>query len=130
MTAPMQPRVRAQPVSRLARLLRSGPPARIASGKNNSRRRVQGLRVGGAWVVGSACFKKLEILMKRNGIHPLELIRMSLYLNELVNCGMRGESVTHEFARNATDDQYLLLNLVNVKTKNDKREWNHSPVER
>ena len=73
---------------------------------------------------------QLEILMKRNRIHPLELIRMSIYLNELVGCGMRGESVTHEFARNATDDQYLLLNLVNVKTKNDKREWNHIPVER
>ena len=73
---------------------------------------------------------QLEILMKRNGIHPLELIRMSLYLNELVDCGMRGESVTHEFARNATDNQYLLLNLVNVKTNNEKREWNHSPVER
>ena len=73
---------------------------------------------------------QLEILMKRNGIHPLELIRMSLYLNELVNCGMRGESVTHEFARNATDDQYLLLNLVDIKARHKRKEWNLSPVER
>jgi len=73
---------------------------------------------------------ELDILMKRICIKPADLFRMTVYLNELVKCGLSGQSVTHEFARNATDDQYLLLNLLDVKVKHKRREWNHSPVER
>ena len=73
---------------------------------------------------------ELEILMKRMNIKPADLFRMHVFLNELERCGLNGESVTHEFARNATDDQYLLLNLVDVKAKYKRKEWNHSPVKR
>ena len=73
---------------------------------------------------------ELDILMRRMNIKPAELFRMSVYLNELVRCGLSGESVTHEFARNATDDQYLLLNLVDIKARHKRKEWNHSPVKR
>ena len=73
---------------------------------------------------------ELDILMKRIYIKPADLFRMTIYLNELARCGSFGQSVTHEFARNATDDQYLLLNLLDVKVKHKRREWNHSPVER